>query len=485
MAVRVPFVGEVRHLLAVGMGWSLTFLALVWVSAEGWQATGESLTSPPVGQGVVGGVFVAGAVCAAAVTWRRASSTTGWTVTTGALVASQSLLVTTFAVQGAPPRGPVQLAALVLVAMVGLVAVAAPMRGLRTADHAVDQGLTLGLGMGLVAAGDLLLQVQVASPPTAAMNLLVGILVLTQATATAVVLQQAVVRRSLKCLTLATVLVVAAGQLVYLFSVGGLAGELVALTWAAAGATWLSVTWVSLRRALEEDRRRIDTFEHLFVSTTRDQRERLHELRSTVAGLVSGSDLLDRPDVAPEARERLWCSLRRELDRMERLLSKQEDPVTDIDLDDALGLILDLQRFKGRRVELRSTGGVVRGRFDALAEVVNVLMDNAEKHGGADASVVEVVRRDESHVDIRVTDNGCGVPDDRRDTIFEWGGRASDAPGEGIGLSVARRLVTEDGGSLRLADDRGAGSAFVITLPAARRSPENAVVSPVALGGVQ
>lgn len=482
--MRAAFKGEDRHWLGIGIAWSISFLALAWIgsgSTGSWQTTGELLASPPVGPGVVSGIFVAGAVCAAAVTWRHAGPTTGWTVAAGAMVAGQTLLVTTLAAQSTPPRGPVQLGMLVVVAVVGLLAVAAPLRGLRTADRAVDQGFAVGLGMGITAAGHIVLQVQVASPPSAAMQLLVGILVLTQLAATVVLVRRAVLGRAMQGWALATVVVVAAGQLVHLFSLGGPAAEVAALARAAVGAAWLSIAWVTLRSALEEDRRRIDTFEHLLVSTTRDQRERLHELRSTIAGLVSGSDLLDRPDVTPEARERLWGSLRRELDRMERLLSKQEEPVTDIDLDDALGLILDLQRLKGRRVELRSTGGVVRGRFDALAEVVNVLMDNAEKHGGADASLVEVVRRDESHVDIRVTDNGCGVPKDRRATIFEWGGRASDAPGEGIGLSVARRLMVEGGGSLRLADDRGAGSSFVITLPAARRSPESSVV----LGGAQ
>ncbi|WP_210438685.1 sensor histidine kinase [Nocardioides xinjiangensis] len=482
--MREPFEGEVRHWSVIAIAWAVPFLALVWVGSDAWtwQSPTVHVAAPHLGHGVLGGVFVAGTVCAAAVTWRRhASRVTGWALAAGALVAGQALLVTTMALRGTPPRGPVEFAVLVLVALAGLAAVVAPWRGLRDADRVVDQGFAIGLGMGLTAAGHMLLQVQVASPPAVAMQVLVGVLVLTHAAAAAVVLRQDALPRSVKCLTVATVLAVGAGQLVHLWGLGGVAGELADLARAATGAAWLSITWVGLRRVLEEDRRRIDTFEHLLVSTTRDQRERLHELRSTIAGLVSGSDLLDRPDVPAEARERLWCSLRRELDRMERLLSQQDDPVTNIDLDEALGLILDLQRLKGRRVELRSTGGVVRGRFDALAEVVNVLIDNAVKHGGADSSLVEVVRRDEAHVDIRVTDYGRGIPKDRRATIFAWGGRASDAPGEGIGLSVAQRLMSEDGGSLRLAEDQGVGSSFVISLPAVRRSQEDELV----LGGAQ
>ena len=133
-----------------------------------------------------------------------------------------------------------------------------------------------------------------------------------------------------------------------------------------------------------------------------------------MAGLVSGSALLDNPDIPAETREHLWASVRRELDRMERLLSKHDEPAAEIDLDEALGRILDLQHLKGRRVEYQSNGTKVRARYDALAEVVNILMDNAVTHGGTDSSVVEVVQRDDETVDIRVTDFGRGIPEDRR-----------------------------------------------------------------------
>ncbi|HEV2796903.1 MAG TPA: ATP-binding protein, partial [Nocardioides sp.] len=195
--------------------------------------------------------------------------------------------------------------------------------------------------------------------------------------------------------------------------------------------------------------------------------------RSTIAGLISGSAMLDHPDVPAETRARLWRSVRCELARMDRLLSDRCGDATDIDLDEALSLILDLQRLKGRHVEFRSNGDVVRARFDALAEVVNILMDNAATHGGSDKSLVEVVRHDESSVDIKVTDFGRGIPVDQRPLIFSWGARGGDSPGEGIGLNLAQRLVQQDGGSLRLAEDRQVGSSFVINLPAARRSVEN------------
>jgi signal transduction histidine kinase len=236
---------------------------------------------------------------------------------------------------------------------------------------------------------------------------------------------------------------------------------------ASAGAVRPHLTW-GTRRADQHDERRHEVLPPQ-GSTTREQRELLHELRSTMAGLVSGSVMLDNPDVPPEARQRLWESMRRELDRMDRLLSGSMGPTAEIDLDEALEPILELQRLKGRHVEVRGAGDVVQGRYDALAEVLNILVDNAATHGGVDHSVVEVVRRDEETVDIRVTDEGRGIPPEQRDRIFDWGLRGEDSPGEGIGLNLAQRLMIEDGGSLRLAEHEGSGSSFVITLPAARR----------------
>jgi len=251
---------------------------------------------------------------------------------------------------------------------------------------------------------------------------------------------------------------------------------LASLGFAAVGATWSAAAWGCIQGASERqaDRQRRE-IAFAVQATERDRRERMHELRSTLAGLVQGSSLLDDLDLPAETRQRLLGSVRRELDRMMRLVSGEEEQATDIDLEDALGRMADLQHLKGRTVELHTSGDAVHARYDTLAEVVNILVDNAATHGGTDVSRIEVVQRDEETVDITVSDRGRGIAEDDRERIFGWGDRGEDSPGEGIGLNLAQRLVEEEGGSLRLADESGPGSAFVISLPAARRSSENAI----------
>ncbi len=471
-------VGEVRSQFAGGARTMGFFIVLVYIGSSGhrgWTTSPEAAQLTPLADGMVSGIFVAGAAAAALVGWRRyGGARSGWTVGTGALVAAQSLVITLLALQSSPPRGVVAHVALLAAAGAGFLVVTSVLLGLHRIVDVVDDCFAAGLGMGLVAAGHVLLQFPIAYPPAGAIGVLIGVLIATHLAVVALVLGQRVLAARTAGLMVVTFLVVSAGLLVHVSGSGGPAAETVmSLLRAAVGAAWLSLAWVDLRRASEEDRRRIASFEHVFISSTREQREHLHELRSTLAGLVCGSALLDSPDMPAETRERLWASVRRELGRMERLLSTENDPVTDIDLDEALGLILDLQRLKGRHVELHSNGDVVRARLDSLAEVVNILIDNSVHHGSTNKSVVKVERRDAETVDITVTDFGRGIPQEQRAQIFDWGKRGRHSPGEGIGLHVAQRLMTEDGGALRLADREGAGSSFVISLPAARRSSEN------------
>jgi len=470
--------GDTRHRCRTGIMGLASFLVLVWIGSgtdHAWWSPPSASTVPSLGEGVVSGVFVAAAGCTALVTWRRhAGAVAGWIVATGALVAAQALLVTLIALHSTPPRGATVQLLMLAVGMVGMLGVVVPLLAPERVRRVADETFVIGLGLGLVAAGHLLLQFPRVQAPSTQMQLLIGVLLCTQLLSAVLVLQQRAGSRPMSALLLVTVGVVVLGQLVPPSGLAG--GNVDAALWlarTAAGAAWLGIAWATLRRTLEDERRRIDSFEHVLFDTTREQRERLHELRSTIAGLVMGSALLDREDLTSETRERLWASLRRELDRMERMLAGTGPQTADLRLDDALTQILDLQRLKGRHVELHTTGDVVRAPFDALAEVLNILVDNAAKHGGTDESVVEVMRRDEETVDITVTDFGRGIPRDQRPQIFDWGKRGTASKGEGIGLNVAQRLMTEAGGSLRLADRDGAGSSFVISLPSARRSPEN------------
>src|SRR5690606_2234103 len=68
----------------------------------------------------------------------------------------------------------------------------------------------------------------------------------------------------------------------------------------------------------------------------------------------------------------------------------------------------------------------------------------------------------------RVSDNGIGIDPENQSNIFEAFQRfhSSAAPGEGLGLSIARRIVQKHGGDISVESEPGKGSCFSVTLPA-------------------
>ncbi len=72
-------------------------------------------------------------------------------------------------------------------------------------------------------------------------------------------------------------------------------------------------------------------------------------------------------------------------------------------------------------------------------------------------------------LEIRVSDNGIGIPADQRELVFETFHRAHDQAyqGTGLGLAICRRIADRHGGSIHVeAGPNGRGSTFVVRLPA-------------------
>jgi two-component system sensor histidine kinase SenX3 len=113
---------------------------------------------------------------------------------------------------------------------------------------------------------------------------------------------------------------------------------------------------------------------------------------------------------------------------------------------------------------------IVGDRRELVAAVYN-LLDNAVKYSPA-RSVVEVRGRpDGSWVNLSVADRGIGIPQADQEHIFERfyrveGARARNLGGTGLGLAIVRHVVGTHHGEVRVESKEGAGSTFVLRLPA-------------------
>lgn len=114
-----------------------------------------------------------------------------------------------------------------------------------------------------------------------------------------------------------------------------------------------------------------------------------------------------------------------------------------------------------------------------LAQVLELLLENAAKYAPEGATVVLADWADADRTLVCVGDSGPGVPAADRERVFEpfvrlEGGEAS---GSGVGLFAARRLVAAMGGRLWIEDRQGGGSQFVAALPRAEAPSEAATTA--------
>jgi signal transduction histidine kinase len=220
----------------------------------------------------------------------------------------------------------------------------------------------------------------------------------------------------------------------------------------------------------------------------------MHEINSTLAGIASATQVIsDNRRTTAERCRQLEGMVQAELARLERLLSDpasetrdpaapapaavaaaeapaDEAPADDeapvVDLDETISTLALSQAVRGNRVTWMPSGERVSGDPDAVAEVINILLDNAAKHGGTPAEVD--VRRLDDRVEIAVSDSGPGIAPEIRQQLFQWGARGPESRGQGIGLNIAASLVERQGGYLRLRDTLRQGTTFVVGLQAAR-----------------
>ena len=128
----------------------------------------------------------------------------------------------------------------------------------------------------------------------------------------------------------------------------------------------------------------------------------------------------------------------------------------------------------------------VMGDAAALRSAVQNLVANAVKYGGADRWVgikADHVRDGRApEVRITVSDHGPGIPANELPHIFDPFYRGGDAVaqqihGNGLGLSLVKRIVTAHGGHVSVVTRPGTGTAFTIALPAAEPDPSSSSVA--------
>jgi len=211
-----------------------------------------------------------------------------------------------------------------------------------------------------------------------------------------------------------------------------------------------------------------------------------HELRTPLSNLRGYLEALEDQVFTLDAAT--TAALRRQVDRMERLvadlslLTRLEAGQVPIEVApvDLGALIADSlaafrARFDEKGVALAAAAGGpgpwVVADATRTAQVLENLLSNALRHTPPGGRVEVATRPLGEAVRVDVRDTGPGVPEGQREAVFRRLVRGdparstSDGEGSGIGLTIAKGLVTRQGGEIGVADAEGGGADFYFTLP--------------------
>jgi two-component system sensor histidine kinase SenX3 len=225
-----------------------------------------------------------------------------------------------------------------------------------------------------------------------------------------------------------------------------------------------------------------------------------HELKTPVGGLALLAEAVEGAADDPEAVERFAQRMRVEATRLTRLVQEIVDlsrlqvadtlhePVI-VDVAEVAAEAVERSRLvadaKGIEIATALDEGVhVFGDRELLITAVSNLVGNAIAYSGNDTKVAVAVHdADHGIVEVAVTDQGQGIPEDEQQRIFERFYRVDPARsratgGTGLGLAIVKHVCANHGGEVTVWSEEGRGSTFTMRLPAAPESATDTHVSP-------
>ena len=213
-----------------------------------------------------------------------------------------------------------------------------------------------------------------------------------------------------------------------------------------------------------------------------------HELKTPIGAVGLLAEALVSASDEPEQVKRFAKRLTKESERLARItqeiieLSRLQatDALTRaelVDVDHVVAVAIDQNRVlaDSHKVQLVSggdAGAEVYGDETLLAVALHNLISNAIQYSPKSTRVGVGVNNHEGIVEIAVTDQGVGIPEEDQERVFERFFRTDPARsrhtgGSGLGLSIVKHVVQNHGGDIRVWSQQGRGSTFTIRLPEA------------------
>ena len=236
-----------------------------------------------------------------------------------------------------------------------------------------------------------------------------------------------------------------------------------------------------LYRIMQENRRKVDEERQELQMLVSDIS---HQVKTPVSNLKMVTDTLLAKPVTEQERRDFLQGVRSQTDKLEFLFqalvktSRLETGAIRLEKKDGLlidtlaqamsGIVYGAEK-KGIAVSVQCPEDL-RVSHDSkwTAEALFNLLDNAVKYTPSGGQISVSVEQWEMYVKLDVSDTGKGIPESSQAAVFRRFYREEevhDQPGVGIGLYLAREIISQQGGYMKVTSELGRGSTFSVFLP--------------------
>ena len=239
------------------------------------------------------------------------------------------------------------------------------------------------------------------------------------------------------------------------------------------------------RARLSEEVARMEVLKRVDEQRSALLRSVSHDLRSPLATIRAvTTDLRDGVVYEEPTRVELLTTVCDEVERLDRIVAnllslsrieagafspdRQAVPLDEL-VAERVRRLKGLFRTVRLQVELPADLPLVDGDYTQLELVLTNLLENGARHAPPGSTVRITARPKGGLVEVRIADEGFGVPDWERERIFEPFRRGEGSRSSGIGLAICKAVVEAHGGTIGVERTAGGGATFVFTLPIRRQ----------------
>jgi two-component system, OmpR family, sensor kinase len=208
-----------------------------------------------------------------------------------------------------------------------------------------------------------------------------------------------------------------------------------------------------------------------------------HELRSPLARIRMGLELMSGPAAEPDALARSRAEILRNMAELDQLIDEillasrldaKEADIGTVEAVDLVGLCAEECARVGAVLDVPPSLSLleVPGVAKLLRRMVRNLLENARRYGAHSdqgEGIVLALRTENQQVVLTVCDNGPGVPPEYRARIFEpffrLPGASESVGGVGLGLALVKLILARHKGSVCCVPNEGFGACFEVRLP--------------------